>query len=382
MLKKIMNILTKKDGIGTLWVVVMLGCLTPLFIFGFMDVPYYIRVNRRMKNTADDIAASAVTYLNEARFREGLVLLDGTKAEEYILNELKIWYSIDCSSGSNVPIVGSTSKVKLCKIMNGQKSLINNRTPYVVQVKDDSGLPESVAESSHIEYIIHEGILDNASKKYVAKNYKLSNSDDVITLTYPSVLVYIKTDVEGLMLHYPVKMMKTGYSQTGLSATSASDEDFYTENGSDITATNAIQYANAVQKGDYLIGFMKDSTNQYSVSEIISILNKYIDVSFRNTAGATVAGSTLKTGYQMIVSDKAGGQKKSYTIVVFGDLNGDGLINNSDLAMLNSYLQGTDNLTAAGKAAADVNHDGRINVDDTKTMQNHLSGSVKIQQNY
>ena len=48
---RLKRLICDKRGIGAIWTVVLLACLIPVFIFGFIDIPYYMRVNRKIKNT-------------------------------------------------------------------------------------------------------------------------------------------------------------------------------------------------------------------------------------------------------------------------------------------------------------------------------------------
>ena len=58
--------------------------------------------------------------------------------------------------------------------------------------------------------------------------------------------------------------------------------------------------------------------------------------------------------------------------VAYGDLNGDGNINNRDLALMQQFLNGWD--VTPDEAAADVNGDGNINNRDLAMLQQFLNG--------
>ncbi len=68
-----------------------------------------------------------------------------------------------------------------------------------------------------------------------------------------------------------------------------------------------------------------------------------------------------------------------YTIVVIGDLNGDGKINSGDSLLLSKQVLKTINLTDTyKKQAADVNNDGKINSGDTLIVRKNILGNYKI----
>lgn len=58
--------------------------------------------------------------------------------------------------------------------------------------------------------------------------------------------------------------------------------------------------------------------------------------------------------------------------IVYGDVNGDGKINNRDLGVLQQNLNGYEN--AIDEEAADVTHDGKINNRDLGLLQQYLNG--------
>ena len=58
--------------------------------------------------------------------------------------------------------------------------------------------------------------------------------------------------------------------------------------------------------------------------------------------------------------------------VVYGDLSGDGNVNNRDLALLQQRLNGWD--VTINEVAADVNDDGNINNRDLALLQQFLNG--------
>lgn len=62
----------------------------------------------------------------------------------------------------------------------------------------------------------------------------------------------------------------------------------------------------------------------------------------------------------------------SATAVLYGDINGDGKINNRDLAAMQKYLNGV--TSSVDTEAADVRYDGKINNRDLAQLQKYLNG--------
>lgn len=61
-----------------------------------------------------------------------------------------------------------------------------------------------------------------------------------------------------------------------------------------------------------------------------------------------------------------------YTLVMLGDVNGDGLVKSKDYMMIKNYIMGTLELSEAEKKAADVNNDGEIKSKDYMMIKNHI----------
>ena len=110
---------------------------------------------------------------------------------------------------------------------------------------------------------------------------------------------------------------------------------------------------------------------------------------FKVTAGTVKLFSASKksvtgivsTGNVLQVYDSKNKKVSSYTLVIYGDVNGDGKINKTDLNRLNRHLNGTQKLTRCYLKAADTNRkkDG-VNVLDLVYLNKHLQGKITIQQ--
>lgn len=372
-----LKFLNDKRGIGAIWTVVVMGLLLPVLIFGFIDVPYYIRLNRKMKNTVDDIAASAVTYLNENALREGIALLDETQAKAYIMNELKIWYGIDCTGGTNIPLTGTTSTAKKCHLV---KDSVIPADPYVIMVNDNVGVTDpTIINAPHVEIIIHKGWLEG--NKYRVKSYKLAEASKMLDLKYPSAIVSVTANVKGLMFGIPVKFMKTGYSHAGISANGSNNNDLIEDNGTSMDLANIISSINGVIRSGYAMGFQKENGNQYTITEILNLLQTKLSIVFKSSTGATLGGGNLRTGCTMNIKDTGTGKTVIYKIIVFGDVNGDGYITTADKTAVENHVKGSE-LMGDALIAADVNHDNIVNNDDVKAIESHILGTSRIEQSF
>ena len=71
----------------------------------------------------------------------------------------------------------------------------------------------------------------------------------------------------------------------------------------------------------------------------------------------------------------------TYTVVIKGDVNGDGLIYATDYVKVKNHIMGKSNLTDAYLKAADINNDGNIYATDYVQIKNHIMGKTPIKQN-
>ena len=79
------------------------------------------------------------------------------------------------------------------------------------------------------------------------------------------------------------------------------------------------------------------------------------------------------TGAKVTLKDKDNNIIKEYTVVIFGDVNGDGIIDGMDASCIYIHIHQGYVLNKAEKKAADVNNDGFITDDDVSIPEQHDS---------
>ena len=92
------------------------------------------------------------------------------------------------------------------------------------------------------------------------------------------------------------------------------------------------------------------------------------------------AGSLIGTGDQLRLSAPNGALWACVTVVIRGDVNGDGNIKMTDLIRLRNHILGDDPLAGAYFAAADVTGDGSVKMTDLIRVRNHILGDDLIVQ--
>ena len=100
------------------------------------------------------------------------------------------------------------------------------------------------------------------------------------------------------------------------------------------------------------------------------------------TSSGSENSGKVATGNKVAVYDASGNLKKTYDIVIYGDINGDGAVNALDMIKLNRHILGKGTLTGAHLEAADANRKGDGgNALDMIIMNRHILGKSKISQN-
>ena len=78
----------------------------------------------------------------------------------------------------------------------------------------------------------------------------------------------------------------------------------------------------------------------------------------------------LYTGGKVKILDSTGKVYKEYTMVVTGDVDGDGTISTKDYILIYNHFDGTENLSGEFAKAGDMNNDGQIKTNDYIQMYN------------
>ena len=100
------------------------------------------------------------------------------------------------------------------------------------------------------------------------------------------------------------------------------------------------------------------------------------------TANGTekVGTNNVGTGDQVRVYDASGVHQTTYTVVVYGDTDGDGSIKAVDYVQVRKYLLGTFSLSGYNELAADTNKNGKVDAVDYVQIRKQILGQYLIRQ--
>lgn len=205
---------------------------------------------------------------------------------------------------------------------------------------------------------------------------------------------------------------KTSYTYTVASSTSSVYID-YTKVAStssvsgagnvnltgDSTNVNIVVTAQNGAKKTYTITIQKSNTGTLSPGEIMGSANIKNDGTYISGISVGTTGNTIKNKLQSVSSSasitisrtgalvtgdkvtiKSGSETKTYYIVIYGDVNGDGVIKAGDYVFIKNKIMGNKYLSGAYLKAADVNRDGKVSASDYVLIKNSIMGSYKISQ--
>ena len=160
------------------------------------------------------------------------------------------------------------------------------------------------------------------------------------------------------------------------------------------------------KKRSYIIKFTRDAASAITVAEAMNNSGfKYNDnyifgitigtnvteligniASYNNSVGATILDKNNKsktngsfaTGDKITITGSDG--SKTYTAMIYGDVNGDGLVDKNDLLYVQSATFGYVKLDSVKTTASDINKDGKVDKNDLLYVQSHVFGYSEIKQ--
>ena len=122
-------------------------------------------------------------------------------------------------------------------------------------------------------------------------------------------------------------------------------------------------------KGGYISGFdLGSDANSF---------NKLLNSVYPKAVSQISENKVLYTGMNIKITS---GITSNYTVVIYGDNNGDGVIDILDLLKIQKHLLGVNKLKNAYLNASDVNKDGVIDIIDLLKMRKHILNVNKIEQ--
>lgn len=146
----------------------------------------------------------------------------------------------------------------------------------------------------------------------------------------------------------------------------------------DVTEEEVLDYFGLVKKESYIVGFDLGS----SVQDIKGALSSFEGVTlldFKTSSGMNASSETIATG--MTFTLDIGGMDYHYTVVIKGDVDGDGMIYATDYVRIKNHIMGKSTLQGASYLAADIDNDANIYATDYVKIRNYIMNGGTILQN-
>ncbi len=144
-------------------------------------------------------------------------------------------------------------------------------------------------------------------------------------------------------------------------------------------ATPQISTTFVVNNTDKTIGGISVKTDVSTFISKISVTNGAISLVDKN--GTAKSSGLVATGDKLVVKDGNGAVNSQYTLVLYGDVNGDGDINLKDAYIVRKYLLSEMSIEGIYLKAGDVNRkaDG-VDLKDAYIMRKFILGEMSINQ--
>ena len=116
------------------------------------------------------------------------------------------------------------------------------------------------------------------------------------------------------------------------------------------------------------------------VSTVINdIKHKYntAQVKMYNSSNKEITSGLVSTGQKIVISNNG---THTYTIVVYGDTNGDGKVSAIDYSKVKSHILNISKLSDSYSLAGDTSKDGKISAIDYSKIKSHILNINKINQ--
>lgn len=142
-----------------------------------------------------------------------------------------------------------------------------------------------------------------------------------------------------------------------------------------ITEQEVLDFLGITKNEEYVIGFAVETKLTDIEKRILK--DPRIELKrFTNEQGVEIKESLVATGIKFTL---VFGQKEyTYTIVIKGDVNGDGYIYATDYVKVRNHIMGKGKITGPYLLAADINNDKNIYATDYVQIKNHIMGKSEI----
>lgn len=140
----------------------------------------------------------------------------------------------------------------------------------------------------------------------------------------------------------------------------------------EIVPSDRLSLKSGIQKPYISNGYLLKLSEKVSWNTLLPMFNDSDHVSISGTSGNYVG-----TGAKITLT--INGEVKDFvTVIVLGDLNGDGVVSSVDYLRIKQNFNGNLTLSQTEEKAADIDSDGRITSTDYLKVKKHMAGTVNL----
>lgn len=150
------------------------------------------------------------------------------------------------------------------------------------------------------------------------------------------------------------------------------------ENPGEQPSVTTIMDNSGVKYNDKYISGIQIGTNVYSLIQNVQKVSASAYIQIKDSVGNVKTNDSFKTGDTVTISSN--NETKNYTVVIYGDLDGDGEITRVDLLLVQRQVFGYANLDGIMAEAANVDKQGSIDRVDLLLIQRKVFGYGEISQ--
>ena len=148
-------------------------------------------------------------------------------------------------------------------------------------------------------------------------------------------------------------------------------------NNNNNTINSSVSISSSKYKIDTYVTGVEPNVSSDVIKKNISVSAGSIKI--LNSSGVENNG-IVGTGNKIAVYDPNGNLVKTFDIVIFGDVNGDGKVTIKDIMLTNRNILKKISLNGEYLEAADVNKDGKVTMKDIMLINNSILGKSKLTQ--
>lgn len=273
--------------------------------------------------------------------------------------------------------------IKYNGYVNGVSSYLDTAITFVIPVYDDMPIytvtaPKLGSNNNYLQSITINGqTVSNFS--YNTYNYNIYLNKNTTSVEIGANKIVDSATLKGTG---NIKIEEDNQTNQVI-VTSASGKlkiytiNFIREQIEEITIEEAMNNSGFKYNDNHLYG-INVGTN---VSEFIGNISSYnhsVLINITDKDGKTKTNDSFRTGDIVTITGNNG--TKSYTALIYGDVNSDGLIDKSDLLYVQSSVFGYTTFDTIKTYAADINKDGTVDKNDLLYVQSHVLGYSEIKQ--